>query len=226
MTKFIFLLLLFIPVLSTPSLAKPLYHVLKGITAISFDAGVEKAVGGDHCTVNWQSLKIALLFVANQSVKLKIIADEEHNTREHELIDTANQIFSEVMARVTSPEMMPWKNDKYIAAKKVAADYAWMPRLHINISPVELPGGCGGSVRAYLDAYVDDKTRESLEILPTHRRIHPWTIEIWSSEYSIIGPKETFAAHATQVAEDLMREFVNDWTTSQDLEDLWEPPKQ
>ena len=97
----------------------------------------------------------------------------------------------------------------------------------IYISPIETISGCGGSVRATLDAYIDNKTRESLEILPTHRRIRPWTIEIWSSSYSFIVSKEEFATYATRIAEDLMREFVNDWSTAQDLEDLFgEAPKQ
>jgi hypothetical protein len=41
--------------------------------------------------------------------------------------------------------------------------------------------------------------------------------------YSFIASKETFAAYATGVAENLMKELVNDWSTAQDLEDLSEP---
>ena len=115
------------------------------------------------------------------------------------------------------------KNAKYLAAKKAAYDYGMMPRLHIIIAPIETISGCGGSVRPTLDAYIDSKTRESMEILPTHRRYASWTVEIWSSSYSFIASKETFAAYATGVAENLMKELVNDWSTAQDLEDLSEP---
>jgi hypothetical protein len=118
------------------------------------------------------------------------------------------------------------QNAKYKEAQQAAYDYGMMPRLHIIIAPIETISGCGGSVRATLDAYIDSKSRESMEILPTHRRYAPWTDEIWSSSYSFVTSKEGFAAFATRIAENLMKELVNDWSTAQDLEDLFEPAPQ
>jgi len=86
----------------------------------------------------------------------------------------------------------------------------------IGIAPIELSSGCGGSVEATLSAYIDPDN--STEILPTHTKVLiPTTIEIWSSSYNFVGRKQTFADQITRIAEDLMKELVNDWTTSQEL---------
>jgi len=53
-------------------------------------------------------------------------------------------------------------------------------------------------------------------MLPTHKPLLIWTVEIWSNGYAFVGPKQTFADQATKIAEDLIKELVNDWTASQD----------
>jgi hypothetical protein len=62
--------------------------------------------------------------------------------------------------------------------------------------------------------------------LPTHRRTMPWTIEIWSNSTLIVAPKNNYAAFVTSTVEGIIKEFVNDWTAAQELEDLWVPPRQ
>lgn len=201
-----------------------MYYSLRGITAINFDAGVEKTDG--RCAVDWQSLKTALLFVANQSVKLKIIPEFEHHTRSNELFDEADRIFKEDMDKATGVDKwnLPWKDSKYIAAKKEASDYSWMPHLFIYISPIELASGCAAWVEAKLGAYLDNMNH-TYEILPTHSRAAvPYTVDIWSKAYMISGPKDGFAIQATRVAEDLMRELVNDWSAAKDLPPLYGEP--
>ena len=199
--------------------ARPLYYVLKGITAINYDAASEKTVGGDRCTVDRESLTTAMRFVANQSTKLKIIPWDEHAERDKELHEIQQQIWNELTVSGKSEAMFAAiSNAKYVAAKEAAYDYAMMPQFHIIITPIETISGCGGSVHATLDAYLDSKSRESMEILPTHYRYAPWTVEIWSHSYSFTGSKEGFAAFATHIAGDLMKEFVNDWSTAQDLQ--------
>lgn len=118
-----------------------------------------------------------------------------------------------------------WRNPKYTVAVDAAYDFAMMPILHINIAPVEVRGDCVGSIRASLVAYLDNKNH-TIEMLPTHSRHVPSTIEIWSSSYSFKSSREGFTAFATHIAEDLMRELVNDWSTSQDLQDLFVPAPQ
>jgi hypothetical protein len=75
MTKFVFVLLLFIPTLSTPSAAKMLYYDLKGVTAVNYHAYVVQ--DSNRCRVERDSFDTALQFVANQSVKLKLIPFHE-----------------------------------------------------------------------------------------------------------------------------------------------------
>ena len=87
MIKFVALLLLFVPALSTPSSARQLYHDLKGITAITYVVVAHPDQDSKSCGVERDSLDVALQFVANQSVKLKLISRLEHNARDQELGD-------------------------------------------------------------------------------------------------------------------------------------------
>jgi hypothetical protein len=224
-TKFVALLLLFVPALSTPSAARQVYRDLQGITAITYHAISDQ--DSKSCRVERESLDTALQFVANQSVKLKLIPSREHDTRYQELHDIQQQIWNELTAS-GKPEAMfaAMDNAKYKATGQSAFDYGMMPILHIYVSEMETVSGCVASIHAVLDAYIDQKSRENLEILPTHRRTMPWTIEIWSRSNLIVSQKATYASFVTSTVEGIFKELVNDWTAAQDLEDLWVPPKQ
>jgi hypothetical protein len=79
LSKFIFALLLFLSALSTPSAAKQLYRDLKGIPAITYAAYSEQ--DSDRCRIESEDLDVALQFVANQSMKLKLIPWREQHAR-------------------------------------------------------------------------------------------------------------------------------------------------
>lgn len=207
--------------ISTPSWARSSLH-LKGITAIKYNALSEKTAGGDRCVIPRESLAIALEFVANQSTKLKLIPSIKHDSRSQELNDTMDRIWKELTVSGKWQDMAAaMENPKYIAAKKAASDYAWMPHLRFYIYPIETNSGCGATVEATLHAFIDDKSRENLLILPTRRHLFPWTIELWSDPTTFICSKQEFSSYATQVVEEMLKEFVNDWTTSQELEDFY-----
>jgi hypothetical protein len=191
------------------------WHILKGITIINFYAGAEES---KQCKIDHDNLLTALRFVANQSIKLKIVAFDEHARRTGELDEIAKQIWDKATASGKVEDMMATMNDaKYQAAKNAAHDYSLMPGLLIVITPMDLEGGgCVGSVSATLSAFLDSKT-SNMEIVPTHARAGP-TVDIWSGSYLFIGTKQTFANQATRIAEDLMKKLVNDWTASQDVE--------
>jgi hypothetical protein len=189
-------------------------YILKGITIINYDVYVEETLDGDQCKTDVNSLETALQFVANQSTKLKIVTESEHHRRAKELNEITSRIQEKVFENGWSPAAM---NDaKYLAAKKAASEYGMMPSLSIVIAPMQLPGGCTGSVAARLYASLDRATN-SMEIVLTHRYAFNM-IEIWSRSYMFKGSQQIFAKQVTGIAEDLMKAFVNDWTASQDLE--------
>jgi hypothetical protein len=223
--KFVALLLLFVLALSTPSAARELYRDLKAITAITYDAISHQ--DNKPCGVERESLATALQFVANQSVKLKLIPSREHDIRYQELNETQDQVWKQLTVD-SKPETMfaALENAKFKAARDAAFDYGMMPILHIYISEMETVSGCVASISAEVNAYIDKKSRENLEILPTNRRVTRWTIEIWSTDHLIVSPRATYAAFVTRTVENVLKELVNDWTKAQDLEDLWQPPKQ
>jgi hypothetical protein len=225
MTKFVFVLLLFIPALSTPSAAKMLYYDLKGITAVNYHA--YDVQDSNRCRVERDSFDTALQFVANQSVKLKLIPFQEWIVQNHELHDIQQQIWDD-LTRSGKPEDMSaaMDNAKYKAAKQLAFDYGIMPMLNLHVMPMETVGGCVAMVNATLDTYLDYKSKGPLEILPNHRRIMPATIGIWSTRNLITSSSDGFANYATRAAEGVLKELVNDWTAAQELEDLFVPPKQ
>jgi hypothetical protein len=160
-------------------------------------------------------------------VKLKLIPSREHDIRYQELKETQDQIWKQ-LTDDSKPETMfaALENAKFKAARDAAFDYGMMPILYIYISEMETVSGCVASISARVNAYIDQKSRVNLEILPTHRRTMPWTIEIWSTDHLIVSPRATYAAFVTRTAEGVLKEFVNDWTAAQDLEDLFVPPKQ
>jgi hypothetical protein len=190
-------------------------YVLKGITIINFFAGAGES---EQCKIDYNGLVTALQFVANQSIQLKIVAASDQMRRGKELDEIADQIWNKAKTSGKVEDMMATMKDaKYQAARNAAYDYNLMPHLSIVVQPMDLEGGgCVGSVSATLSAYLDSKTN-NMEIVPTHARVSP-TVEIWSGSYLFIGTKQTFANQATRIAEDLMKQLVNDWTASQDLE--------
>jgi hypothetical protein len=171
------------------------WYILKGITIINYSAGAGKS---EQCKINYDSLVTALQFVANQSTKLKIVADTEQMRRGQELNEIANQIWNKATASGKVEDMLTTMDDaKYRAARNAAYDYNLMPHLLIVIAPMELErDGCVGSVSATLSAFLDSKTN-NMEIVPTHARVFSQTVEIWSSSYMFIGTKQTFANQAT-----------------------------
>jgi hypothetical protein len=180
---------------------------LNGITTIYYYVYVEEPLGGEQCDIDFNSLNTALQFVANQSTKLKIVTESEHKRRAKELTEITDRIREKVFEKGWSVAAV--NDDKYLAAKKAAREYRLMPRLSIVIDPIELAGGCAGTVDAKLSAYLDSQTDD--QIVPT-------VVEIWSSSYKFKGPQQTFTNHAAWIAEDLMKKLVNDWTASQNLQ--------
>jgi hypothetical protein len=184
-------------------------RLLKGVKIIRYKIIIEKTVGGEQCQIDLKGFSTALQFVASQSTKLKIITDDEQLRRMEKLNDAQDQLFEQLKASGKLADT----SAEYLAAKKASTENTFMPYLFIAITPLELPSGCGGIVESRLQAVLD-----SSKMLATDRHVPHPAIEIWSTEYVFVSPKQMFADYATRNAEMEMKELVNDWSASQDLQ--------
>jgi hypothetical protein len=196
------------------SVANP-KRALKGVAIVSYSAGSETLVGGELCKIDENGLATSLQFVANQSAKLKLLPQNEAFSRAVTLAEKAAEIWKELSASGKLEDMIAAReNDKYLAAKKAADDLNFLPLLLFVVTPLELTGGCAAVVEATLSAYFDDTQMDH-----TRRTLHHPSITIWKQGSYFVGPKRTFAEQVTGHVEQLMKEFVNDWTASQELPD-------
>jgi hypothetical protein len=181
-------------VLSTHSALAGPNSYLKGIKIISYDLGVEKTVGGDQCNIDKESLETSVEFVANQSTKLKIVPPDQKMKRINELMG-----------------YHPGEDKE--AAMKAFRDYNFMPSLYIGIQPLQATQFiCAGTVNAELWMHIDV---EDGHIIPTQALMsYPATV-IQTVTVGLVYPQQTFSNQAIKVAEQIMKQLVNDWAASQ-----------
>ncbi len=166
-------------------------NLLKGLIIVSFDDNIETAKGNVQCKLDYNRLKAAVQFVANQSVKLKFVAFSDRIKQSGELFDKARALRSD-------------------AAQKTAEQYNFMPTLFITGTILELPGGCAATLKGDVKAYANSST-----MIPTGSAMDHPIVSIWSNEYWLTGPPGNFSERLIDMSEQIMKEFVNDWTASQ-----------
>jgi hypothetical protein len=170
-------------------------HYMKGIKIISYlPAYVEKTVGGDGCKINEENLNTSLQFVANQSTNLKIVTETERHER-------GNELWAQASALSLS-------DPAHEAARKAARDYGFMPRFLIDIFPLQTQFECAGTIRAELSVRIEDA-----QLIPTQVPISGNGRK--SVEYGFVAPQQSFSNQAINLAEQMMKRLVNDWTASQ-----------
>jgi len=170
---------------------------LKGINIISYDLGVEKTAGGDQCNIDKQSLETSVEFVANQSTKLKIVPPDQKMKRTNELTGEATS------RSITDKE----------AANKAFRDYNFMPSFFIGIQPVQAAQfACAGTVNAELWVHIDV---ENARIIPTQALMSYPGAVIWTTTAGFWAPPQTFSNQAINVAEQDIKQLVNDWAAAQ-----------
>ena len=85
-----------------------------------------------------------------------------------------------------------------------------MPELSFNGAVETTQGGCYVSVYATVTA-----TTEPAKLLVNDTiALYPTAI-LWKNSYSVARPYLDFSAHVISITDRLMKEFVNDWATSQ-----------
>jgi hypothetical protein len=172
---------------------------LYGINIISYQVIVEKTIGGDGCNIDQDNLNTSIKFVGNQSTKLKILPSSEREHRSYELYE---------QSKITSLSTADQE-----AARKLYHDYNFMPQFYIGIMPLQTTQfTCAGSINAELLAYIDE---EHLHLIPSQIPVWYPMVEIWSIRFGFVGPQQTFSNDATNLAEQIMKKLVNDWSASQ-----------
>jgi hypothetical protein len=174
-------------------------YFLKGIGAIRYTSVFEKVMAGIRCKIDEDNWATALKFVANQSVKLKLIPNEEYSTREIQLEKKATLLFE--MRDVSEQGMR-----KYEAAEKEHLEYVNVPSLFITITTIEVGSGCAGTLNGELNVRL-----ASTKILATNVVFDHPTMEIWNLSFALRGPPQGFFAYGEQ----LIKKLVNDWAESQ-----------
>jgi hypothetical protein len=178
---------------------------LKGITAITYTDYFEDQMTGPRCAIQRENWKIAVDFVANQSTTLKLINEKEYRTRHDELLRVKDKLLKTSSATRLDP-------GKFNAAQKEFLDYANIPRLIISVRPIELQNGCVGTLEGKLEADV-----APTHILATGAEVEHPTVVIWSYDYALKGPHQSFSGFMIRSGEQLIKTFVNAWTEAQKL---------
>jgi hypothetical protein len=180
---------------------------LKGIDAIHYWTYFESGMAGSSCAIKFEEWNNSLKFVADQSVRLKLIQDEKYHNRLHEL---SNKVSSVSSSDVLSSEQgaKTWQ-----AAMKELQDYGSIPELRITVTPIELEsGGCAGTLGGELIANV-----APTHIIATQKEVGHPTVEIWAFGHILKGPYQDFSRFMISNGEQLIKKLVNSWTESQTL---------
>jgi hypothetical protein len=87
-----------------------------------------------------------------------------------------------------------------------------MPILWFDLGSIEMKSGCAGSI----DVEVKSDLKSS-EMISTGTLISNPNFIIWSNKNWLSAPFQGFSSHAIQTSGEIMKQFVRDWTASQNL---------
>ena len=89
-----------------------------------------------------------------------------------------------------------------------------MPSFYILIQPLQATQFiCAGTANAELWVHADV---EDGRIIPTHAPLIPYPgVVIRETHVGFVGPQQTFSNQAINVAEQIMKQLVNDWAAAQ-----------
>ena len=112
-----------------------------------------------------------------------------------------------------STKLKLWREADHAAQVRARSDKLKLPEnLWFNMTTVDTEIGCVGFIDAELGADLKPSEMISTGTLISNPIVILWTKQRWLS-----GPFQGFSAGAIQNSEQIMKEFVNDWTASQKL---------
>jgi hypothetical protein len=190
------------------------WDAFKTVDAISYVADI--AVDLDkpiNCKLDKDALGTNLRFVANQSLRLKIIPPQERFERQQTLGAEVTTLSDELAAigpeKLNTAEYQETQKQLNSAGTR-ARYYIWMPIFYITGAIHEVGGACTANLQGELQA-----TTSPANLLWNDARIlHP-DATLWTKSYWVTAGSSRFSAYFIDVAEQLMKELVNDWSAAQ-----------
>jgi hypothetical protein len=114
-----------------------------------------------RCALDWKAWNTAMTFVANQSVKLKLVTERDYWEHTKQLSDEASKALSHLLdENGLFDQKIPEKDRQALDRAHVEAverlRKSWVPRLSFFISTIELDRGCAGMIRANVQVSLED----------------------------------------------------------------------
>lgn len=155
-----------------------------------------------HCKIDWQALNSSWTFVANQSMKLRLISET----------DNAAETDAD-MNKLTKLQSGECSGEKlaacYADTQKFRVTHS-NPHLWISVDPIDVKFGCVAQVRARVVAAFDDT-----KMIATGKEMSAPQIELWSQRMWVRAPYDTIGTEVIHAGEQLLKDFVNAWTAAQ-----------
>jgi hypothetical protein len=182
----------------------------KDVQMMTYEGAIQSK---GRCAVDWKAWNTAIDFVANQSIKLKLIREDDHHEQEKQLIEERNKATDKLVRQPNNNAAAQKELQKaFDEAQGKLNKYGWVPRMHFAIQTMDLVNSCVGTVSGTVDVVV-----ETSKIKATDKTILTPSVEIWSNSRLLAGPSDTFASFAIQASEQIMKKLVNDWAKSQEF---------
>jgi hypothetical protein len=171
-----------------------------------------------RCAIDWKAWNTAMDFVANQSVKLKLIPEYDYWKQTKQLSDEASKAAQKAFD-YTIPEKNRQELQKAWEEARERLGKSWAPTLYFSIDTLELVSGCVGEVEAKVEVVLQcgDNPLSTCTIKGTDKTVPNPSVTIWSNDSLISAPFATFSSFAIETSEQIMKRLVNDWAKSQEL---------
>jgi hypothetical protein len=181
----------------------------KGITIVSYQAFAKTEKS--PCAIDMNSWNTAIDFIANQSVKLKLIRDRDRREQEEQLRDAATKASDNYKRLFTDDKAAQTAKKQHDEAWNRYDKYASIPTLSFHIDTLDLVNGCAGSVVAKVDVVL-----EAAMIKPTGKTMYTPIVTIWGNGIQMSDGLDTFSSLAIRTSEQILKKLVNDWTQAQE----------
>jgi hypothetical protein len=167
-------------------------YQLKHVTEVSWDviAYNNSRDVSIECNLSTVNINNSVQFVVNQSARLKFIT------------------FSDRIHHYPKSENYPLSKDGVLLAQK----YFQMPELVIMVDAFDVNGTCVADVSITVNVFL-----ESSKIVGTDYVIQFPRYPVWRDNGFIRSPPTEFGHYASEICDDRVKKFINDWTASQTL---------
>jgi len=187
---------------ATSAEAEQRRYDLKGVREMKYQGIFEDTTA--RCEIDRRAWNTSIDFVANQSSKLKFWREVDHMAQEQTRHDRVMALEVD-LGDVESKRRWDQEWDKL-------TKFGSMPNLYFDLISIDVKNGCVGVIRATVDA-----TLKPSEMISTGTLVRIPSVTIWSNTVTLSAPFQGFSSFAIQSSEQIMKEFVNDWTASQNL---------